>query len=42
MRFLITILLTSNFTFAQYWGALDINESDLTNWIPKKSPKGTM
>ena len=35
MRILIILLFTSNFTFAQYWGGQEINESDLTNWIPK-------
>ncbi|WP_458627070.1 YARHG domain-containing protein [Winogradskyella sp. PC D3.3] len=35
MRLLIILLLTSNFSFAQYWGGQEINPSDLTNWIPK-------
>ncbi|MGR7814292.1 YARHG domain-containing protein [Lacinutrix undariae] len=35
MRILIILLFISNFTFAQYWGGQEINESDLTNWIPK-------
>lgn len=35
MRILIILLFTSNITFAQYWGGQEINESDLTNWIPK-------
>jgi len=35
MRLLILLIFTSNFAFAQYWGGQEINESDLTNWIPK-------
>jgi hypothetical protein len=35
MRILIILLFTSNLTFAQYWGGQEINESDLTNWVPK-------
>ena len=35
MRILIILIFTTNLTFAQYWGGQEINESDLTNWIPK-------
>lgn len=35
MKTLIILLLISKVTFAQYWGGQEINESDLTNWIPK-------
>ncbi|EGV42842.1 YARHG domain-containing protein [Bizionia argentinensis JUB59] len=35
MRILIILLLISNFTFAQYWGGSEINDSDLSNWLPE-------
>ena len=35
MRILIILLFVSNFSFAQYWGGQEINESDLTIWVPK-------
>ncbi|WP_159023343.1 hypothetical protein [Formosa sp. L2A11] len=34
MRLLVFLLFISNFTYAQYWGGQEINESDLTDWIP--------
>jgi len=29
------MLFISNLTFAQYWGGQEINESDLSPWLPK-------
>ncbi|MFY7669473.1 YARHG domain-containing protein [Tenacibaculum sp. MEBiC06402] len=35
MRILLILFFTSNLVFAQYLGSEEINESDLTIWIPK-------
>jgi len=35
MKVLIMLLFISNLTFAQYWGAEEINKFDLSLWIPK-------
>ena len=36
MSMVLYFLFISNLTFSQYWSGQEINESNLSNWIPKR------